>query len=104
MNEITKYQPVIDDIKAIIEDGRNTAYKAVSSSAVMTYWTIGRRIIEDEQDGEDRAEYGKSLSMPFLQNLQKSMVPDTRRETCATSDSSICCFQIKRFGTHVCQI
>lgn len=60
-NDMTEYNSVLIDIKNIIDEGRNSAYCAVNSAMIMTYWSIGRRIVEDEQNGEKRAEYGKEL-------------------------------------------
>ena len=55
----------VNDLKKIIENGRRNAYEAVSATIVETYWNLGRRIVEEEQKGEDRAEYGTYL----LKNL-----------------------------------
>lgn len=51
----------IDDVKQIINVGRQNAYTAVNAAMVSTYWNIGRRIVEEEQHGNERAEYGKEL-------------------------------------------
>jgi predicted nuclease of restriction endonuclease-like (RecB) superfamily len=51
----------INDIKKIVEQGRNAAYGAVNTIMIETYWHIGRRIVEQEQNGNERAEYGKQL-------------------------------------------
>ncbi|MBR5744886.1 MAG: DUF1016 domain-containing protein, partial [Muribaculaceae bacterium] len=48
-------------MRTIIDNGRRQAYSAVSSAMVETYWHIGRRIVEEEQQGEQRAEYGTQL-------------------------------------------
>lgn len=52
---------VVDEIKSIITKGRQIAYSAVNSTMIATYWNIGRRIVEEEQQGKERAEYGKNL-------------------------------------------
>mgnify|MGYP003302291423 FL=1 len=49
------------DIKNIIEQGRRTAYASVGSVMIETYWSIGKRILEEEQQGSVRAEYGEQL-------------------------------------------
>ncbi len=51
----------ISDIKRIVEQGRRAAYGAVNAVMIETYWHIGRRIVEQEQNGKERAEYGKYL-------------------------------------------
>ena len=65
------YQSVISDIRNIITAGRNSAYSAASAAMVMTYWNIGKRIVEQEQSGEDRAEYGKHLISALSDELTK---------------------------------
>ena len=59
--EISLYQSVVTDIKAIIGGGRSAVYRAINDSMLMTYWNIGRRIVEEEQKGNTRAEYGARL-------------------------------------------
>lgn len=51
----------VSDIRTIIEQGRKQAYAAAGQAAIMTYWNIGRRIVEEEQNGEKRAAYGQKL-------------------------------------------
>ena len=51
----------VSDIRIIIEQGRKQAYVAAGQAALMTYWSIGRRIVEEEQHGESRAAYGQKL-------------------------------------------
>lgn len=51
----------VNDIKKIVEQGRRAAYGAVNSVMINTYWHIGKRIVEQEQNGKERAEYGKQL-------------------------------------------
>lgn len=56
-----QFSSLIIDVKSIIQQGRTTAYDAVNKAMVMTYWCIGKRIVEEEQHGNARAEYGKQL-------------------------------------------
>ena len=48
-------------IRAILEKARGAAYRAVNFAMVQAYWEIGRIIVEEEQRGAERAEYGKAL-------------------------------------------
>lgn len=48
-------------IKNILEQSRATAYKAVNATIVHAYWSIGQAIVETEQNGNARAEYGKFI-------------------------------------------
>ena len=56
---------VVSDVRAIIEQGRKMAYTAASQAAILTYWNVGRRIVEEEQLGSVRAKYGSQL-IPML--------------------------------------
>lgn len=49
------------DIAALLVTARGVAYRAVNSVMVETYWQIGRRIVEQEQNGKGRADYGDYL-------------------------------------------
>lgn len=61
----------IGSIKSIINAGRRSAYNAVNDVIVQTYWQIGKRIVEEEQHGMDRAEYGKFLIETLSQELTR---------------------------------
>lgn len=52
---------LIDDAKAIVSIGQAASYAAVNHLMTYTYWTLGRRIVEEEQKGKERAEYGDKL-------------------------------------------
>jgi predicted nuclease of restriction endonuclease-like (RecB) superfamily len=49
------------EIVEIIYSGRNIAYKAINSTLVETYWRIGKLIVEQEQSGKARDDYGEYL-------------------------------------------
>lgn len=55
------YSTLITDLASLIEQGRKTAVRYVNTALVATYWLIGRRIVEHEQKGKERAEYGEVL-------------------------------------------
>lgn len=50
---------IVDDIRNLLINSRIQIQQSVNSVMVQTYWHIGRIIVEDEQNGELRAEYGK---------------------------------------------
>jgi len=62
-------QNFIDEIKELIDKGQKTAVAAVNRAAIMTYWSIGKRIVEQEQNGNVRAEYGTYLLKILSENL-----------------------------------
>ncbi|MBQ0046751.1 MAG: DUF1016 family protein [Prevotellaceae bacterium] len=51
----------INDIKSLVNKARSKAYAAVNQVMVEAYWNIGKRIVEEEQQGKERADYGKQL-------------------------------------------
>ena len=65
----TAFSQVVNDIKQIIDKGRNAAYAAVDATMIATYWNIGRRIVEEEQHGQERAQYGKELIKTLAKEL-----------------------------------
>ena len=65
----TDFSQVVDDIKQIINTGKNAAYAAVDATMIATYWNIGRRIVEEEQHGQERAQYGKELIKTLAKEL-----------------------------------
>lgn len=51
----------LNDIKSIITEGLQAASRKIHSIIIETYWKIGRRIVEEEQHGESRSNYGSRL-------------------------------------------
>ena len=73
---------LVDDVKLIVERGLREAYNNVNTVAIRTYLLIGKRIVEEEQHGQRRAEYGSRLiAMSFQKDLQQ--------ETCVTTANYI---------------
>lgn len=56
-----QYESIFGDVSKIIEAARRSAARSVNSVMTAAYWLIGRRIVEFEQAGEKRAEYGTAL-------------------------------------------
>lgn len=63
---------LVSEIRSIIESSKTNAVRSVDFCRVQMYWQIGRRIVEEEQGGQARAEYGKSL----IKNLAKELEPE----------------------------
>ena len=68
MNELSNTR-LYTDVCSIIEQGRKQAYASVSQKMIETYWNIGRRIVEEEQKGEARAEYGAEIIAQLSEQL-----------------------------------
>lgn len=60
---------IIEQIKSLLESARQKVATEVNSTLIMTYWQIGKIIVEDEQKHESRAEYGKQT----LKTLSKAL-------------------------------
>ena len=68
-NKQIKPPQLFDRIVEILESARKTAYRSINNAMVTAYWNIGREIVEDEQQGELRAEYGKAIITELSQKL-----------------------------------
>jgi hypothetical protein len=55
------YQSLKTQIGELLKQGREQAGKVVNTILVQTYWHIGRQIVEFEQGGKEKAEYGSNL-------------------------------------------
>ena len=64
-----EYGGLIGDIAELLEAARRNAARAVNALMTATYWEIGRRIVEFEQRGKKRAEYGEELLQRLAQDL-----------------------------------
>lgn len=57
----TAQNALLTNIRELLNQGRKQVFQAVNTAMVQTYWEIGRLIVEDEQQGQARAEYGKGV-------------------------------------------
>ena len=55
---------LVNDLRSIVSKARSKAFAAVNYSLVERNWRIGQRIVEQEQNGASRAEYGKHVGIP----------------------------------------
>jgi len=65
-------QQFFADIAQILHTGRSAAYRAVNAVMVETYWRMGQRIVEEEQQGAARASYGEALIVNLSRYLGES--------------------------------
>jgi predicted nuclease of restriction endonuclease-like (RecB) superfamily len=61
---------LISDIQGIIAQSRDRAIRSVDTERVLMYWQIGKVILKEEQQGEDRAAYGAFLIQSLAEQLQ----------------------------------
>lgn len=65
------FDTLYNTINQIIEDARNTVYRTANFTMVQAYWNIGKTIVEEEQNGKERAEYGQELIKQLSKKLTK---------------------------------
>lgn len=63
------YSSFLTELVSIIDQGRTMAARYVNTALVATYWLMGRRIVEYEQKGKERAEYGEELLVKLAADL-----------------------------------
>lgn len=74
MKDIVTYSAsenqLYEDVRAIIEEARANAIRSVDFNRVLMYWKTGRRVLEEEQKGAERADYGSFLIERLAQRLE----------------------------------
>ena len=80
----------ISDVKQILEKARQKAYSATAFAMIEGYWLMGKRIVEHEQQGKTRAEYGtellNNLSVALGKGFSSRMLRDIRQFYLTFSD------------------
>ncbi|MDD2789381.1 MAG: DUF1016 N-terminal domain-containing protein [Sulfurimonas sp.] len=71
INETLQTRTLSDDIKTLITTSQQIAIRAIDFERVLLYWNIGKRIYDEVQGGDDRAEYGKAI----IKNLSDELEP-----------------------------
>ena len=64
-----QYQSIFGDVSSIIDAARRSATRSVNAVMTAAYWMIGQHIVEFEQSGEERAEYGTALIKRLAEDL-----------------------------------
>ena len=72
MAEILENKGFYDKAREIVEQGKKYAYNGLNKVILATYWQLGKHIVEEEQNGQQRAEYGKQL----IKHLATELVKD----------------------------
>ena len=69
------FKTLIKDIKALIKKARYDAIYTINAEMLKAYYEIGRKIVEEEQRGSKRAEYGKKL----IENISSELIKEFGR-------------------------
>ena len=72
MSNIKEQTKFYQEVKTLLQNAKNKIYSNVNSTMTQTYWLIGQKIVEEEQNGDSRAEYGKAL----LKNLSLELTEE----------------------------
>ena len=67
------YDSLIGTIRSLVETSRRSAARSVNALMTATYWQIGRRIVEFEQGGRERAIYGAMLLSKLSEDLSERL-------------------------------
>lgn len=70
MSELNTTQ-LLTNIRQLIEQAQERAVRSVNFERVLLYWNVGKHIVEEEQRGKERAEYGKALIQSLADTLTK---------------------------------
>jgi hypothetical protein len=81
VNPLKRYSSLILGIGKILEEGRKNVAKTVNNIMLQTYWEIGREIIQFEQGGRERADYGSELLAALSRDHAHDMAKDSARAT-----------------------
>ena len=66
----TKYNELLDNIGSTLQKARENAIKAINTELVKANWEIGRHIVEFEQHGKEKADYGSALLTSLAKDLK----------------------------------
>lgn len=66
---VKKLDPLYREIREVLDAARRNAYRAVNFAMVQSYWHVGRLIVEHEQGGKKRADYGDKLIADLAERL-----------------------------------
>jgi len=67
--KLVGYEGVLDDLVDLLVEARRAAARSVNAAMTATYWLIGRRVVEEEQQGKARARYGEALMARLAEDL-----------------------------------
>ena len=69
--DIKLKKDIYEEIRGLLKSARENIVSTINSTMAKTYFLIGKRIVEEEQNGEKRAEYGKKLIKELSKKLTK---------------------------------
>ncbi len=100
LNEMP-YQLLITQIGSLLQSGRQQASQTVNTILVQTYWRIGQHIVEFEQKGKERAEYGSQLFERLSKDLTDAYGKGFSRSNLLYMRKLYQCFPISETLSHL---
>ena len=95
MSDIVKNEDLYLNIKNILQSARDNAYRQVNFIMVEAYWNIGQQIVQEEQNGKDRAEYGSYLIKELSSKLTKEFGKGFSQQSIRNMRQFYNCFPIR---------
>lgn len=71
----TMDKTLLEDIRGILQQARTQVQQTVNHAMVQAYWHVGKRIVEQEQQGQARAQYGKAQLEALSAKLSQEFGP-----------------------------
>jgi predicted nuclease of restriction endonuclease-like (RecB) superfamily len=88
------------EIKELLYSAKNKVYQTINTTMTQTYFQIGKRIVEEEQNGELRAEYGKKLIKNLSLELNKEFGDGFSIDNLKNMRRFYLCFQKSETASH----
>lgn len=66
---VSRHDVLVSDIRQILTNARHRAFAYINTSMTRAYWQIGKRIVQEEQQGQYRADYGTFLIKELSRRL-----------------------------------
>lgn len=95
MNDLVQNDDLYLKIKNILQSARDNVYRHINFVMVEAYWNIGEQIVEDEQRGKDRAEYGSYLIKELSSRLTKDFGKGFTQQNLRNMRQFYNCFPIR---------
>lgn len=73
MEQVQKFASFVNDIRSIVSEARAESASAINQAMIKAYWRIGQRIVEEDQGGNFRAEYGDRTLSRMAQELTRNL-------------------------------
>ena len=97
---VPQVDTLFEKVSILIDQSRKQIKTAVNLSMVYTYYGIGQYIVEDEQQGNYRAEYGKKVLSELSDKLTRKYGNGCRRKHLQDAVSSMSFILLTRFRQH----